>query len=104
MRRSPDAAAGGNKQTPLTAAAGRSRSQGHASLNLTLRALTIRRSSDGGHAISRGVAVPLPLATDVPAYLEKHRAPIARIGMTPESFAAAYCVAVRVTPIGVRGH
>ena len=31
-------------QAPLTAAAGRSRSQGHASQNLTLRALTIRRA------------------------------------------------------------
>lgn len=43
-------------------------------------------------------------STDVPAYIEKYRGGIAGIGMNPESFAAAYPVAVRITPTNVRGH
>lgn len=35
------------------------------------------------------------------AYLEKYRAGIARIGMTPESFAATYSVVIRITPTRV---
>jgi PPOX class probable F420-dependent enzyme len=38
-----------------------------------------------------------------PAYLEKYRAGIQRIGMTTESFAQSYSVAIRVTPTKVRG-
>ena len=45
-----------------------------------------------------------PPAHDVAAYIEKYRENIARIGMTPESFAADYSVAVRVTPTNLRGH
>ena len=45
-----------------------------------------------------------PPADQVPAYVEKYRKGIARIGMTPESFARAYSVAIRVTPRKVRGH
>ena len=41
---------------------------------------------------------------DIAAYIEKYRENIARIGMTPESFAADYSVAVRVTPTNLRGH
>jgi PPOX class probable F420-dependent enzyme len=44
-----------------------------------------------------------PPATQAPAYLDKYRAGIAGIGMTPDSFAAAYSVAVRVTPVSLRG-
>lgn len=44
-----------------------------------------------------------PPATQVPAYLDKYRAGIASIGMTPERFAAAYSVPVRVTPAHLRG-
>lgn len=39
-----------------------------------------------------------PPAIAVPAMLEKYRAGIARIGMSPERFAQAYSVAIRVTP------
>lgn len=39
-----------------------------------------------------------PPADQHPAYLEKYREGIARIGMTPESFAATYSVVIRVTP------
>ena len=43
-------------------------------------------------------------ADRVPAYLEKYREAIARIGMTPDSFARAYSVAIRVVPIRLEGH
>ena len=36
-------------------------------------------------------------STEVPEYIEKYRAAIARIGFDPSSFARAYSVAVRVT-------
>jgi len=39
-----------------------------------------------------------PPATEVPEYVEKYRAAIARIGFDPEGFAQAYSVAIRVTP------
>lgn len=39
-----------------------------------------------------------------PTYLAKYGAGIARIGMTPESFAAAYSVAIRFRPAALRGH
>lgn len=39
-----------------------------------------------------------PPATEVPEYVEKYRAAIARIGLDPEGFAQAYSVAIRVTP------
>ncbi|MCA9878896.1 MAG: TIGR03667 family PPOX class F420-dependent oxidoreductase [Thermomicrobiales bacterium] len=38
------------------------------------------------------------------AYVEKYAGGIESISMTPASFAAAYSVAVRVTPTKVRGH
>ena len=46
----------------------------------------------------------VPPANEVPEYLEKYRPDIARIGMTPESFARAYSVAIRLTPTKLRGH
>jgi PPOX class probable F420-dependent enzyme len=45
-----------------------------------------------------------PPAHEVTEYLDKYRQAIARIGMTPETFAQAYSTAMRVTPTGVRGH
>jgi PPOX class probable F420-dependent enzyme len=45
----------------------------------------------------------VPPSDQLPAYQEKYAADIAGIGYTPESFAAAYSVAVRVTPTRVRG-
>jgi PPOX class probable F420-dependent enzyme len=45
-----------------------------------------------------------PPADRVPAYVTKYREGMRRIGMTPESFARAYSVAVRVTPTRLRGH
>ena len=45
-----------------------------------------------------------PPAHQVPAYAEKYRPGIARIGITPEQFSQAYSVPVRVRPTAVRGH
>ena len=45
-----------------------------------------------------------PPSNVVDAYSEKYRADIPRIGMTPESFAAAYSVAIRFTPEKLSGH
>ncbi len=39
-----------------------------------------------------------PPATEIPAYVDKYRESIARIGFDEEGFARAYSVAVRVTP------
>jgi PPOX class probable F420-dependent enzyme len=46
----------------------------------------------------------VPPSDTLPTYQEKYRASIARIGMTPEHFAKAYSVALRVTITAVRGH
>ena len=45
-----------------------------------------------------------PPADRVPAYLEKYRQGIARIGMTPDRFARAYSVAIRLAPGRLDGH
>jgi PPOX class probable F420-dependent enzyme len=42
-------------------------------------------------------------ASDVPAYVEKYGAFIARNSWTPESFAADYSVPLRITVTGLRG-
>ena len=44
------------------------------------------------------IAPDAPPADRVPAYIAKYREGLRRIGMTGESFARAYSVAVRVTP------
>jgi PPOX class probable F420-dependent enzyme len=45
-----------------------------------------------------------PPADQLPAYVAKYQAGFARIGMTAAEFAASYSVAVRVTPLKLRGH
>ena len=51
------------------------------------------------------IAPDAPPADRVPeAYVTKYREGMQRIGMTPESFARAYSVALRVTPRHLRGH
>lgn len=45
-----------------------------------------------------------PAAAAVPAYLDKYREGIRRIGTTPEAFARDYSVAVRIVPERLRGH
>ena len=50
------------------------------------------------------VVTDVPPATEIPAYLEKYRQGIARIGMTPEMFARTYSITVRITPTRIHGH
>ena len=50
------------------------------------------------------IAADAPPADQVPEYVTKYREGLKRIGMTAESFARAYSVAVRVTPRHLRGH
>ncbi len=45
-----------------------------------------------------------PLASDLPAYIDKYRDGITRIGMTPETFAQTYSVALRIIQTELRGH
>jgi PPOX class probable F420-dependent enzyme len=55
--------------------------------------------------IGRAAVEPDALSSDaLPAYQEKYRDAIARIGMTPEHFAKAYSVAIRMTIKSLRGH
>lgn len=46
----------------------------------------------------------MPPATDDPDYLAKYADGMQRIGMTPEDFAQAYSVPVRIRPTRLRGH
>jgi PPOX class probable F420-dependent enzyme len=50
------------------------------------------------------VVTDAPPANEIPAYVEKYRQGMTGIGMTPESFARAYSVALRVTPTRLQGH
>jgi PPOX class probable F420-dependent enzyme len=50
------------------------------------------------------IVADVPPADRMEAYLAKYRDGIRRIGMTPESFARTYAVALRVTPLRLRGH
>ncbi len=50
------------------------------------------------------LAPDAPPADRVPEYVAKYREGLRRINMTPESFARAYSVALRVTPSRLRGH
>ena len=50
------------------------------------------------------IAESEPSADANPAYLEKYAGNIARLGKTPEAFAAEYSVPLRATLTGLRGH
>lgn len=45
-----------------------------------------------------------PPANEVASYVERYRQGFTRINMTPDSFAQAYSVAIRVKPLKLRGH
>jgi PPOX class probable F420-dependent enzyme len=49
------------------------------------------------------IATDAPAANAVAAYVEKYAEAIEHLGMTPDTFAAAYSVPVRVTPTKLRG-
>ena len=71
-------------------------------------ALNFNGDGTGGDIIvfsgEAAIATEQSSADEVSAYVEKYRVAISRIEMTPESFAQAYSVAIRVTPTGLRGH
>lgn len=71
-------------------------------------ALNLNSSAQGGDVViftgEARIARNEPPASAVPQYLAKYRDPIARIGMTPDSFAQGYSVPIRVEPMKVRGH
>lgn len=50
------------------------------------------------------LAPDAPPADQVPAYVEKYRPGMKRIGMNPGSFARSYSVALRFTPTRLDGH
>lgn len=64
--------------------------------------LNLNSNDRGGEVVraegEAGIIEDAPPATEVPAYLEKYRDAIARIGYEEEGFARAYSVAIRVTP------
>jgi PPOX class probable F420-dependent enzyme len=49
------------------------------------------------------IDMSVPPAHKVPAYLKKYKALIKALGATPEQFSQEYSVAIRVTPISLRG-
>jgi len=53
-----------------------------------------------GKAVIDSSASP---AHKVPAYFKKYKTGIEELGMTPEQFSKEYSVAIRVTPISLRG-
>jgi PPOX class probable F420-dependent enzyme len=71
-------------------------------------ALSFNTTSDGGDVIilsgTAAVDEQAPSCDQLPAYVAKYAGPIQGINMTPEHFAKAYSVAIRVTPTKVRGH
>lgn len=50
------------------------------------------------------IVTDVPVANEVPEYVEKYREGMARIGMTSDGFARAYSVGIRVTPAKIHGH
>lgn len=50
------------------------------------------------------IAPEEPLAEQVPAYVEKYRENMARLGMTPAEYSRTYTVPIRVRPVSLWGH
>jgi PPOX class probable F420-dependent enzyme len=69
-------------------------------------ALNFNSDPQGGHVVRMEgratIDTSAPLATGVPAMIEKYDAAIQRIGYSAEQFAQGYSVAIRVTPTKVR--
>jgi PPOX class probable F420-dependent enzyme len=67
-------------------------------------ALHLNSDNDGGHVVvfTGEARIESTTASLEPAYLAKYQGGIRQIGMTPESFARDYGVAIRVTPRNVR--
>lgn len=71
-------------------------------------ALNLDGNGQGGDIViftgEARIVTDVPPADRVLEYVEKYRKGIAGIGMTPESFARAYSVPLRITPTKLRGH
>jgi NAD(P)-dependent dehydrogenase (short-subunit alcohol dehydrogenase family) len=64
--------------------------------------LNLNSNAHGGDVVRAegvaGIVEDAPPASEVPEYVEKYSAAIARIGFDPEGFALAYSVPLRITP------
>jgi PPOX class probable F420-dependent enzyme len=64
--------------------------------------LNLNSNAQGGDVVRvegmADIVEDAPPANELPEYVEKYRAAIARIGYDPEGFARAYSVRIRVTP------
>ncbi len=64
--------------------------------------LNLNSNTHGGEVVrvdgATAIIEDVPLATEIPEYVEKYRAAMARIGFDPEGFAEAFAVPLRVTP------
>ena len=71
-------------------------------------ALNFDGNGNGGDIIvitgEAHVSTDDPPADRLPVYADKYREFIARLYATPEKFAAAYPVTLRIRPIAIRGH
>jgi PPOX class probable F420-dependent enzyme len=71
-------------------------------------ALNLDGDGQGGDIVvftgQAGIDPHAPPADQVPAYVAKYQPGFARIRMTPAEFARSYSVALRVTPLKLRGH
>lgn len=71
-------------------------------------ALNFDGNDQGGDIIvingQAAVDSAVPPANKLPEFVEKYAEGIKRIGLTPQSFADKYSVAIRVVPGQVRGH
>lgn len=69
--------------------------------------LNFNCTSSGGDVIvltgDASIDAEAPPASAVPAYVQKYTEGMQGIGMTPDAFAQAYSVAVRVRPSSLRG-
>ena len=64
--------------------------------------INLNSNSNGGDVVRAECAAEIldvfPPPSEVPAYIEKYRDAIARIGFDVEGFARAYPIAIRLTP------
>ena len=64
--------------------------------------LNLNSNTHGGDVVrvdgAAAIIEDAPPATEIPEYVEKYRAAMARIGFDPEGFAEAFAVPLRVTP------
>jgi PPOX class probable F420-dependent enzyme len=71
-------------------------------------ALNFDGDGDGGDIVvlsgTAAVDGDLPAANDNPDYIAKYDDHIARLGMTPDTFAREYSVRVRIRLTGLQGH